>query len=191
MDAFNVSILVGANTMKREFGSKFTEFVCVWPVLASRCKFNKRMGRTQLINFMTHFPLDSNHKNKNKTHTWKIEFSPQSILKAYFQGVWDSIKGISLIYIVARDTSSQPKQPQQIDQNPTNYVSDETSIDADASDRSKRSNRSSRIPKRENKKLHEWVSIWNNRHGSKFVNHCLITFAENRMFWSVWLSAVC
>lgn len=28
----------------------------------------------------------------------------QSILKAYFRGVWDSVKGVSLIYIVIRDT---------------------------------------------------------------------------------------
>lgn len=30
----------------------------------------------------------------------------QTVLKAYLQGVWDSIKGISLIFIVIRDTSS-------------------------------------------------------------------------------------
>lgn len=49
----------------------------------------------------------------------------QTILKAYLKGIWDSVKGVSLIFIVIRDTYSY--SPQQNDNNQLENELDDSS----------------------------------------------------------------
>lgn len=93
-------------------------------------------------------------------------FILQNILKAYLQGVWDSVKGVSLIFIVARDTYIHSNKLKETEQLKLNY--NETSAKGDLDDSSTSLNntqvgpRTSRrtgtkTTKREHSKLEEYV----------------------------------
>lgn len=78
----------------------------------------------------------------------------QSMLKAYLHGVWDSVKGVSLIFIVIRDTYSSPEL--QTDKQDSEL--DESSSSSNNTNTSKRPTKRSHAKKRELNKLKEYVS---------------------------------
>lgn len=80
-------------------------------------------------------------------------FHFQSIAKAYLRGVWDSVKGVSLIFIVIRDAYSgtalqNDKQDSELDESSSSSSNTHTT---------KRPNRRSHTQKRELNKLKEYV----------------------------------
>lgn len=90
-----------------------------------------------------------------------IKFRPfQSILKAYLHGVWDSVKGVSLIFIVIRDTYSNKATLQNDKQDSELDESSSSSNSAHTNKRPPPSKRS-HASRRELNKLKEYVSICN------------------------------
>lgn len=79
----------------------------------------------------------------------------QTILKAYLKGIWDSVKGVSLIFIVIRDTYSV--SPQQNDNNQLEHELDDSSSSSTNTVNSIKKIRPKRNPaaKRESIKLKE------------------------------------
>lgn len=76
----------------------------------------------------------------------------QNIAKAYLRGVWDSIKGVSLIFIVIRDTySSKPLQNEQ-----DSELDESSSSSNTTHTTTKRPTRRSYASKREFNKLKEY-----------------------------------
>lgn len=82
-------------------------------------------------------------------------------MKAYLRGVWDSVKGVSLIFIVIRDTYSHT----EIDQNNVNKPDAEVDDSSSSSNNATISANKSRIAsrrqhsnKRELNKLKEYVN---------------------------------
>lgn len=80
----------------------------------------------------------------------------QSILHAYLRGIWDSVKGVSLIFIVIRDTYSSSNALQN-DKTTDSSEADESSTSSNATQTSKRSSkhRSTAANRRELNKLKE------------------------------------
>lgn len=81
----------------------------------------------------------------------------QSILSAYLRGVWDSVKGVSLIYIVIRDTYTNnalqtDKQDSELSESSSNSTNTQKPT-------GKRTIKQSHAHKRELNKLKEYVII--------------------------------
>lgn len=99
----------------------------------------------------------------------------QSILKAYLRGLWDSVKGVSLIFIVIRDTYSSnalknDKPENELDENSSNSSNAQTN---------KRPTRRTQANKRELNKLKEYDDQL------KFIwTHFLRYFHENNFRFS-------
>lgn len=86
-----------------------------------------------------------------------VIFKFQSILKAYLRGVWDSVKGVSLIFIVIRDTCNSKAIEQNEKQ--TSELEESTSTSSSSTHASKRppTARRSHTNKRELNKLKEYA----------------------------------
>lgn len=82
------------------------------------------------------------------------EFLPfQSILKAYLRGVWDSIKGVSLIFIVIRDTYSSTA----LQNDKQDIEVDESSSSSNNTHTNKRPTKRTHANKRELNKFKEYA----------------------------------
>lgn len=81
------------------------------------------------------------HTKMSLSNFWFNFFFFQSILKAYLKGIWDSVKGVSLIYIVIRDTYNHDKNQSKKGECEADESSSSSNTTTSISNRANRPNR--------------------------------------------------
>lgn len=109
------------------------------------------------------------------SHIFRLYF--QSISKAYLKGIWDSVKGVSLIYIVIRDTYNHDKNQSKKGESETQESNSSSNTTTSTSKRANRPNR------RELNQLKEYVPFI----GSHFsADHFFFNKPKKTFFSSFW-----